>query len=570
MQIQAYQKYQYMNDSILNAGQSLMYNNFLRNNQYFHTPGVANADSLAFGTSALTVTISATAPFGVQFESGVFTEGNGTTNGASSSIYSLDLTSNVPGSGTVSVYIVAQAAQVSEVQQLIVGPPPGHPDYDPSFSPTTAYLQTWDTFSVSATTDVPNNTSIIELARLPLSSGQSSIPVSSISTTSQVSAASLFVGSFVSSFNSRIGAVSAQVGDYSTWYGQLAATNNWTFGNVFNSATTLKGVTTGFANWILNCTQSGGAANSPTFEIQGWTGSAGIYHQLKESSAGILSLVSSTGSVYQLQISQNENLSLMTTSGGAASSPVFSLQGWTGSAAIGLNISSDQAGIFYIKNLSSTNLLAVNQSGNTTIYGTASVSGIMRVTGAASLLSNLSVAGTAGITGATTINGATLVNNAFAATGAVTLSSTLGVSNTITGGSNIVGAGNLHMTGTGTSFISGTLNIGVNCTINGNLVTVGTGNFNTSSLDFKTNVLPLVADIDKFMMLEPISYTHTGTKEDTVGFAAENMYGVYPELVMLQNRKPFAINYSGVIPYLVSIVKAQELRIEELEKRTLH
>lgn len=108
-------------------------------------------------------------------------------------------------------------------------------------------------------------------------------------------------------------------------------------------------------------------------------------------------------------------------------------------------------------------------------------------------------------------------------------------------------------------------------TVTGNLTVTGTGNFNTSSLRIKEHVRGLTFDFSKFLSLEPIAYRHRTTQEETVGVAAEQLYGICPELVQLDAEgAPYAVNYQGLIPYLLRVVQDQDKRIRELEGRRVH
>ena len=378
MQFATYQQYQFLNAQALNLAWTRESSNWTNNGAYFHTSGVANGSDIIFGTSSLTVNITAAPPVAVQFSSGVFAQGFGNSNGVSSSVYSLNVSSFVPGSGSQTVYIVAQVASILENQQLIVGPPAGHPDYDPTYNPTLQYLETWDSFNLVATLTTPNNTTNVEICRFVLSSGQSSIPASSIVTSNQVKAGNLLIGNFVNSFNGRNGTVVPLVGDYSTWYGQLAASNNWVSGttNTWNGSSVFNGLSDFYANVLISAVQSGGANSSPTLTLQGWTGSAGIYSQLNADSSGnlLLNFSGSNGAFAEfLNASASFELNAQ-QSGGAAVSPSLYLRAWSGSTAIGQYLYAGTAGTLYSKNLGNTQLFALDQLGNETIPGTMTAS----------------------------------------------------------------------------------------------------------------------------------------------------------------------------------------------------
>jgi hypothetical protein len=158
-------------------------------NDVFIIPGVVNPAALIFttnGTLLVTVTTPNTgvSAFKCFFQTGAITAGFGTTNGVSTSSYSVDFTSLVPVAGSVTAYIVAQYAQVQEAATTIIGPPPGHPDYSANFVPYIGYTQLKDTLNIFATTTAPDNQITIELARTTLVAGQTQI--NSVDTSNQV------------------------------------------------------------------------------------------------------------------------------------------------------------------------------------------------------------------------------------------------------------------------------------------------------------------------------------------------------------------------------------------------
>ncbi len=486
MQTPNFSRYEFIDQDVLNASFLGPYNNFLIQNAAFISPGGVNWSYLTAVPTLLVVTVTAPAPFGVQFNSGVFSQAHGITDGVDTNVYSLNFASFVPGSGSATVYAVASAAQVNESPLQVVGPPPGHPDYDPTFTPTTDYTITYDTLNIYVTSTAPNNTSVIELFRTILTAGQTSIAPGNIDYSHQVTA---YVTAPVTSVFGRTQAVVASAADYASYYGQLAVNNTWTATNTF-----------------------------------------------------------------------------ALTSGAAGNSPNLVLQGWTGSAAINNYIYTDSNGVFHLRNsTNAADIFTVDQSGNTRAYATffansnITGAGTLGISGITSLGSSLNLTG-AGIFASTLgVSGATTLGNTLNLTGAGTFASTLGVSGATTLGNT------LNLTGAGT--FASTLGVSGNVTIGGSIVTTGIGNFNTSALDFKENVQDIVLDVPNFMKLRPISYTHIPSHLPTTGFAAAEVYEIYPELVQLQEGKPYALNYVGIIPYIVSIVKCHEAKIRDFEIR---
>ncbi len=140
-------------------------------------PGVLNVAQLTVAPSNLTLTLTAAPGFAVLFGNGVFGEMAGTSDGQNNNSTILDFTSFVPGSGSTTVYVVATTQPLNENPINVVGPPPGHPDYDPTFTPYVLYNQIWDTLRIqilSSNTTI-DNVAVVELFRLQLAAGQTSI-----------------------------------------------------------------------------------------------------------------------------------------------------------------------------------------------------------------------------------------------------------------------------------------------------------------------------------------------------------------------------------------------------------
>ena len=141
--------------------------------QYLHTPGVLNSAAVTIAYSGMIATLNLS---NVEFLFGDGTQcvAIGTTDGASSSNYAVNLASAEPSSGSAEVYIVAEKYTVQQGAFQVVGPPIGHPDYDPTFAAYTAYSQLVDSVQVLATTTVPDNVTMLELGRVLVSAGQTS------------------------------------------------------------------------------------------------------------------------------------------------------------------------------------------------------------------------------------------------------------------------------------------------------------------------------------------------------------------------------------------------------------
>lgn len=185
MQIPNFSQDQFLNAPTLNTSMGYIKNSLEMSNKTFYTPGLLYSQDLIYTfNNSLTVSLNASPPFAVVDANGILSQALGTTNGTTSSVYTLDFSSFVPSSGSVTVYITATTFSLSLQPYQVIGPPIGHPDYNPSFAPYTAYGETVDSLSITLSTTAPNNQTVFELGRIVLTSGQTA--VTSVTTSYQV------------------------------------------------------------------------------------------------------------------------------------------------------------------------------------------------------------------------------------------------------------------------------------------------------------------------------------------------------------------------------------------------
>lgn len=153
------------------------------------SPGLISPGTLAFSFSGLTVSVNAPLPFRIGFANGVLAKAMGTTDGQNTTNYSVDFSSFVPSSGSVVIYLLANTTPIQQDPYTIIGPPPGHPNYDPNFAPYLAYSTLDDSLNIFASTTAPDDKTTFELGRVTLTAGQTAI--TSIDTNHQVYSSSL-------------------------------------------------------------------------------------------------------------------------------------------------------------------------------------------------------------------------------------------------------------------------------------------------------------------------------------------------------------------------------------------
>ena len=185
MQIPNFSQDQFVNSTALNTAVGYIKNSFETENTSFYTPGLIYSQDLIYTfNNSLTVSLNASSPFAILDANGILSQALGIVNGTTSPIYSLNFAPFVPSSGSVTVYITATTTPIYLQSYQVIGPPVGHPDYNPSFAPYTAYGEAVDSLSITLSTTAPNNQTVFELGRVVLTSGQTA--VTSVTTSYQV------------------------------------------------------------------------------------------------------------------------------------------------------------------------------------------------------------------------------------------------------------------------------------------------------------------------------------------------------------------------------------------------
>lgn len=135
-------------------------------------PGVMFPEAVTFGIAGMVLTTGLVAPFAIEFGTGVVATAHGTVTNADTQTYSNNFASLVPASGSVVAYLSATYAQIQQNPRQIVGPPAGHPDYNPGFIAYTLYQNNVDSIALTATTTAPDGFATFEIARFVLAAGQ--------------------------------------------------------------------------------------------------------------------------------------------------------------------------------------------------------------------------------------------------------------------------------------------------------------------------------------------------------------------------------------------------------------
>jgi hypothetical protein len=189
MQKPVFSNEQFLSSSVLNTGVENTIDSVRDVSGILFNPGLVNQSTLAFTFNGnLTVTLNAQLPFAALYGDGTLAHAYGITNNSTSTVYSLNFSSLIPSTGSVTAYVVSQKAEIGQNQYIVSGPPVGHPDYSQSFVPYYAYAETLYSQNIFTTLTAPDNITYLELGRTTLSAGQTII--STIDTSFQVQASS--------------------------------------------------------------------------------------------------------------------------------------------------------------------------------------------------------------------------------------------------------------------------------------------------------------------------------------------------------------------------------------------
>ena len=151
---------------------------------------------------------------------------------------------------------------------------------------------------------------------------------------------------------------------------------------------------------------------------------------------------------------------------------------------------------------------------------------------------------------------------------------TLSGSYEILNGDLSLNSGNIELTGSllqsgSDSYFLG--NVGIETTTPGYTLDVN-GSFRATSITetsaqrFKENIKPLDSQLDKINQMNPVSFDWKDDNRPDIGFIAEDIEKVYPELVSYQENQIEGIQYTKFTAVLVKALQEQQKQIDELKK----
>ncbi len=142
-----------------------------------------------------------------------------------------------------------------------------------------------------------------------------------------------------------------------------------------------------------------------------------------------------------------------------------------------------------------------------------------------------------------------------------------------------------QIAGTGLTWSSGNLNVGglshsEVAFANQNLRTSDSVTFNqvtanaffySSDERLKENIMPLKSSLAKIESLQGVSFDWRDTGKASIGFIAQDVQQVLPEIISIQDSKDstLSVDYASIVPLLVEAIKEQQSQILELERKVL-
>lgn len=167
-------------------------------------------------------------------------------------------------------------------------------------------------------------------------------------------------------------------------------------------------------------------------------------------------------------------------------------------------------------------------------------------------LSNASLYSNSNLVSLNTSNVITTLNTIGGSSSSVAVSNSL---NTIT--FTTAGTQSFQMDSTGNATFSG------NVVVGGNLMAATV--ITSSDRNLKTNIRPLSTCISDIMKLEPQRFQWKATANSDIGFIAQDVQAVWPELVEVSPTGSIGIVYTRLVPLLLEGIRELNDRVSALE-----
>jgi hypothetical protein len=182
MQTPNYGTEQFIDAASLNTAGATTTNNLTILGTTMFREGLVHPEVATIAFAGLVATVTLPPPFSVIFSGpaggiygGVLAQAHGTTTNVDTQTYTVSFSGLVPASGTIQAFCLASYVSIQQDPIQIIGPPPGHPDYDPAFVPYVSYLAQVDSLALTASTTPPDAMTTFEVFSCTLTAGASGV-----------------------------------------------------------------------------------------------------------------------------------------------------------------------------------------------------------------------------------------------------------------------------------------------------------------------------------------------------------------------------------------------------------
>ena len=137
--------------------------------------GLVAPEAMTVVFSGMVASLTLGTPWRLLTKGGLLVDAHGVQSNQDTIDYTVDFTPLIPATGSLTAYLAASLTTIMQNPFPIVGPPPGHPAYNPNFVPTVGYATNTYSVSLAAVTGQPDNANTYELLRTTLVAGQSAV-----------------------------------------------------------------------------------------------------------------------------------------------------------------------------------------------------------------------------------------------------------------------------------------------------------------------------------------------------------------------------------------------------------
>ena len=93
------------------------------------------------------------------------------------------------------------------------------------------------------------------------------------------------------------------------------------------------------------------------------------------------------------------------------------------------------------------------------------------------------------------------------------------------------------------------------------------GVLSNSDIRLKEDITPINDGLNKVNQLKGVSYKWTGKQKPNLGFIAQDVQKVLPEVVSEDNKGYLSLNYTAIIPVLVEAINELQQEVKELKNK---